>query len=149
MTSTAMPIPAQLTVLAWPDPVIDALGFLPRHPYSELVWTPTLGPSAVLAWRRMAGTLAHRPDGYTLDVAAFAHALGLGTGTAHHSPVCRTLRRLAVFNLARFVGADTYAVRRHIPPASHSHLRRLSSDLRRVHAALLARHDADRLRKGA
>ena len=100
MRSTDMPIPTQLTVVAWPDPVVDALGFLPHDPYSELVWTPTLGPSAILAWRRMAGTLIHRPDGYSLDVADFAHALGLGAGTAHHAPVCRTLRRLAVFDLA-------------------------------------------------
>jgi len=110
MPSTDTPIPAQLTVVAWPDPVVDALGFLPHDPYSELLWTPTLGPSAVLAWRRMAGTLIHRPEGYTLDVSDFAQALGLGTGTAHHAPVCRTLRRLAVF--------------RHGPLRRRRHLRR-------------------------
>lgn len=110
-----------------------------------LLWTPTLGPSAVLAWRRMAGTLIHRPDGYTLDVADLARALGLGTGTAQHAPVCRTLRRLAVFDLARFVDPDTYAVRRRIPPASTSQLRRLGPELERVHKALLHRHDTARL----
>ena len=98
---------------------------------------------------RLAGTLIHRPDGYTLDVADFAHALGLGAGTARNAPVCRTLRRLAIFGLARFVDESTYAVRRRIPPASSSQLRRLSSELQRIHTALLARHDADRLRKGA
>ncbi len=88
-------IPAQLAVVAWPDSVIDALGFPPHDPYSELVATPRLGPSAVLAWRRLAGTLIHRPDGYTLDVADFAQTLGLG-GTGQSSTVSRTLRRLAV-----------------------------------------------------
>jgi hypothetical protein len=145
MRTTDTPIPAQLSVVAWPDPVVDALGFLPYDPYSELVWTPTLGPSAILAWRRMAGTLIHRPDGYTLDVADFAHALGLGAGTAHHAPVCRTLRRLAVFGLARFHTADIYAVRRRIPPASTSQLRRLGPELQRIHQALLSRHDDERL----
>ena len=145
MRTTDTPIPAQLTVVAWPDPVVDALGFLPHDPYSELVWTPTLGPSAILAWRRIAGKLIDRPNGYALDVADFAHALGLGAGTAHHAPVCRTLRRLAVFGLARFDAADTYAVRRRIPPASTSQLRRLSPELRRIHQALLARHDTARL----
>ena len=139
------PIPAQLKVVAWPDPVLDALGFLPHDPYSELVATPTLGPSAVLAWRRLAGTLIHRPDGFTLEVAELAHALGLGAGTAHHSPICRTLRRLVAFDLARFVDDSTYAVRRRIAPASASQLRRLSPDLRRLHTALLARHDDQRL----
>ncbi len=41
--------------------------------------------------------------------------LGLGAGTAQHAPVCRTLRRLAVFGLACFDDADTYAVRRSYP----------------------------------
>ena len=153
---TDTPIPAQLVIEAWPDPVIDALGFVPHDPYSELVWTPALGPSAVLAWRRLAGRLIHHPDGFTLDVAELAHALGLGAGIAHNAPVCRTLRRLAVFGLARFVDDSTYAVRRRIPPASSSQLRRLSPELQRIHTALLSRHDAERLtatanalRKGA
>lgn len=143
-TDTNTPIPAQLTVVAWPDPVIDVLGFLPHDPYSELVWTPTLGPSAVLAWRRMAGMLIHRPDGYTLDVSDFGQTLGLG-GTGQHSTVSRTLRRLAQFGLASFQDQDTYAVRRRIPPASGSQLRRLNPGLLRIHAALLARHDYARL----
>ncbi|MDQ6782725.1 MAG: hypothetical protein M3063_04645, partial [Actinomycetota bacterium] len=135
------PLPAQLRIVAWPDPVIDALGFVPHDPYSELVWTPSLGPSAVLAWRRMAGTLIHRPDGFTLEVAELAHALGLGHGTAHNAPVCRTLRRLSAFALARFGEDDTYAVRRHIPPINARQVCRLSSELRRIHTVLLTRHD--------
>ena len=54
-------------------------------------------------------------------------------------------RRLAVFGLARFDAAGTYPVRRRIPPASTSQLRRLSPELRRIHQALLARHDTARL----
>jgi len=145
MSTTDNPIPARLSVQAWPDPVVDALGFLPHDPYSELVWTPAIGPSAVLAWRRLAGTLIHQPDGFTLDVAEFAHALGLGAGTARNAPVSRTLRRLAAFHLARFVDEATYAVRRRIPPASSGQLRRLSPSLLRIHTALLARHDTARL----
>ncbi len=138
-------IPAQLAVVAWVDPVIDTLGFPPNHPYSEICALPAMGPSSVLAWRRLAGSLYHRPDGFTLDVADFAHALGLGAGTGRNAPMCRTLRRLVAFDLARFTDADTYAVRRRIPPVSSSQLRRLSPDLARIHSALLARHDEQRL----
>ena len=35
MTSTATPIPAHLTVVAWPDPIVEALGFPPDQAYSE------------------------------------------------------------------------------------------------------------------
>ncbi len=149
MSSANTPIPAQLTVVAWVDPVVDALGFPPHAAYSELVWTSVLGPSAVLAWRRAAGMLLQEPDGYTLDVVEFAQALGLGTGVGTHAPVCRTLRRLAAFGMARFVDDSTYAVRRHIPPLSTSQLRRLSPQLHRLHSALLARHDTERLERRA
>lgn len=144
MTSTDTALPAQLSVVAWPDPIVEALGFPPDHPYSELVWTSTLGPSAVLAWRQLARTLAHNADGFTLDVADLGHSLGLG-GTGAHAPVRRTLRRLAVFGMASFVDEGTYAVRRCIPPLSTSQLRRLSPQLNRLHSVLLERHDDDRL----
>jgi hypothetical protein len=71
-------IPAQLAVVAWPDSVIDVLGFPPHDPYSEFVATPRLGPSAVLAWRRLASTLIHRPDGFTVDVVDLRPSPGSG-----------------------------------------------------------------------
>ncbi|MGH9226729.1 MAG: hypothetical protein ACRD2W_23730 [Acidimicrobiales bacterium] len=148
MTSAATPIPAHLTVVAWPDPVVEALGFPPDHPYSELVWTSTLGPSAVLAWRQLARMVLASPDGFTLDVAQLAHSLGLGK-TGGQAPVCRTLRRLAVFGMASFVDERTYAVRRCIPPLSSSQLRRLNPQLNRLHSALIERHDDDRLARRA
>jgi len=141
---TDSPIPAQLSVVAWSDPVIDALGFSFSHCYSEIVALPHLGPSATLAWRRLAGTLAQRPDGFTLELVEFAHAQGLGAGTARNAPVSRTLRRLAAFGLARFVDDATYAVRRYMPPVSGSQLRRLRPEIARIHTALLAAHDAER-----
>lgn len=145
MRITHTPIPAELKIVAWPDPIVDVLGFPPLEAYSEVVWLPTLGPASTLAYRRLAATVTQHPDGFTLVTADFAQSLGLGAGTGHNAPVCRTLRRLAAFGLARFDDADTYAVRRRIPPASASQLRRLSPELRRIHTALLARHDAKRL----
>jgi hypothetical protein len=139
------PLPAQLRIVGWPDPIIDRLGFPPHHPYSELVWLPATGPAATLAWRRLAQLLEHSPDGFDLDVAQFAQDLGLGVGTGGHSIISRTLRRLAMFELAIFVDEQTCAVRRRIPPAPARHLRRLSPHLRRIHTALLASHDNERL----
>ncbi len=136
-------LPAHLHIVAWPDPVIDHLGFPPQSPYSEICWLPRLGPAATLAYRRLAGTLAHRPDGFDIDLVEFAQSLGLGTGTGAHAPVNRTLRRLAGFELACFVDDATYALRRRIPPLSAHQLRHLSADLQRIHHALLERHQAE------
>ena len=70
-------LPLRLKVIAWPDPVIDALGFPATSAYSELAWTPILGPASVLAYRRLAGALQHRPDGYDIDVVErFRYFLG-------------------------------------------------------------------------
>ena len=101
---------------------------------------------ATPAGRRM---LIHHRDGYTLDVADFAQALGHGAPSAQHVPVYRTLRRLVAFDLADFADAATYAVRRRIPPASTSQLCRLSPELQRLHEALLVRHDDERLARRA
>lgn len=106
------------------------------------------GPSSVLCWRRLASMLDQRPGGFTLEVADLAHALGLGAGIAQHSPMSRTLRRLAMFGMARFTDATTYAVRRRIPPASASQLRRMRPQLAAIHSGLLAHHDAQRLAAG-
>jgi hypothetical protein len=136
-------LPARLHIVAWPDPVIDHLGFAPQGSYSEICWLPRLGPAATFAYRRLAGTLAHRPDGFDIDVVELAASLGLGTGTGAHAPVSRTLRRLACFELARFVDDATFALRRRIPPLPARQLRHLSADLQRTHHALLARHEAE------
>jgi len=136
-------LPTRLHIVAWPDPVIDHLGFAPQSPYSEFCWLPRLGPASTLAYRRLAGTLARRPDGFEIDVVEFAASLGLGTGTGAHAPVSRTLRRLAGFELARFVDDATYAVRRRIPPLSARHLQHLSADLTHVHTEMLARHQVE------
>ncbi len=138
-------LPDQLQIVAWPDPVIDRLGFPPQSGYSEIVILPSLGPASTLAWRRLASMLDQRPHGLDLDVAQFARDIGLGAGTGGDSILSRTMHRLVAFELARFVDPTTYAVRRRIPPASSSQLRRLSPELRRIHTALLARHDAERL----
>ena len=140
-------LPDQLRIIAWVDPIADRLGFPPHHPYSELLWLPIIGPASTLAWRRLSGMLENTPDGFDLDVAQLAQDLGLGTGTGGHAPISRTLRRVAQFGLAVFVDAGTYAVRRRIPPISTGQRRRVSPQLQRLHTALLASHDDERLRR--
>ena len=136
-------LPERLHVVAWPDAVIDRLGFPPHGPYSELCWLPRLGPSATVGYRRLAGTLAHRPDGFTVDVGELAASLGLGRGTGAQSPLARTLRRLVPFDLARCGEQRTFAVRGRIPPLPGSQLRLLSPELQRTHHALLERPQAE------
>jgi hypothetical protein len=133
-------LPTHLQVIAWPDPVVDRLGFAPQSIYTELAWTPILGPASILAYRRIAGALEHHPDGYRLDVVELATSLGLGAGTGAHSAIARTLRRIAAFHLAVFTDAGTYAIRRRIPPLTARQANRLSPSLARVVRGYEQRH---------
>jgi hypothetical protein len=125
-----------LRITAWPDPVIDSLGFDPASGYVELCWLPTLGPSAVWAIRRLTAGLRANPDGYTIQVADLGAALGLGSGPPRSSAIVRTLKRLVHFEMARYEGEGTLAVRRHLPPLSRRHVERLVPALRRAHEQL-------------
>ena len=132
------PTSTALQIRAWPDPVIDQMGFERQWAYLEWCWLPRLGPSASWAYRRLTGGLAGRPDGYDLDLVELAHWLGLGTGTGRNAPVMRTLNRLVSFHAAAWDGDGTLAVRRRLPPLTQAQLARLHPSVQATHHRLLA-----------
>ena len=128
-------MPATLLIKPWHDPVVDTLGHDPRSRYVEQFWLPTLGPTALLLLRHLADRFDRTPDGVELTVADTSHALGVGQRDGSASPIVRTLRRLAQFDLAcEDPISDTVAVRRNLPPVNTRHLRRLPSELQQAHA---------------
>src|SRR5438270_4518344 len=68
--------PAVLPIRPWPDGVIDALGHDPRSAYVERFWLGILGPSTTWLLRYLANGLDESPEGFDLDLAATAQALG-------------------------------------------------------------------------
>jgi len=127
--------------VVWNDPTIGAVGFDPRSPYVEIYWLAVLGPSSILAVRRLADWLDGKPSGIEITLEDLAQSLGLGRSTGRYSPIVRTLQRLVIFDLAA-IAWDSYALRRTIPPLSVRHQRQLPDDL-------AARHDDDLRRLGA
>lgn len=75
-----------------------------RDAYVETYWLPVLGPSALLALRRISAWLASDPTGIAIDLVDFGASLGVGTGTGRNTQINRTLARLIDFRLARVVG---------------------------------------------
>jgi hypothetical protein len=126
-------MPSTVTVIAWPDPVIDTLGFDPRSSYVETFWLPTLGPTSVLLLRHLAARLDREPDGFELAVSDTSQALGLGARDGNSSPLVRSLARLVQFDVACDDGRGTMAVRRHVPPVNRRHVRRLPVALQAAH----------------
>ncbi len=128
------PVPlGTLTVTAWPDRVVDALGHDPRSAYTETFWLPIIGPSTTLFLRRVANELDRCPEGFDLVIDDVAVALGLGGRSGRNSPFVRTIARSCQFELAQLCGAAGLAVRRKLPPLTRNQVARLPEGLRDEH----------------
>ena len=127
-------MPEILTITPWPDAVLDTIGYDPRSRYAETFWLPTLGPTALLLLRHLAGRFERNAGSIELPVAETSHALGLGQRDGSSSPIVRTLTRLEQFDLACSDGRSTVAVRRSLPPVQRRHVRRLPTALQVEHA---------------
>jgi len=116
------------------------VGYGLRDDYVEAYLAGILGPTSILLLRRVGIGFALHPDGFALDVAETAAALGLGAGLGRNSPWWRTVRRLTGFGFAQVRGAEILAVRRAVAPLPERLVRRLPATLQRTHArALLQR----------
>jgi hypothetical protein len=122
------PIP----LVSWHDSDVDDSGFDARSVYVETYWLSVLGPSCVFAARRLTVWLEVEPSGFELSLVALAESLGLGTGIGRHSPIVRTMARLADFGLASIT--DTYGMRHRFPPLSARQIARLPDHLAAAHA---------------
>jgi hypothetical protein len=126
-------IEGTLTIVPWPDVVIDALGHDPRSPYVESYWLAVLGPSTTWLLRRLASRLEAEPHGFSLDLAETARSLGLGMRGGRHSPFVRALGRCVSFELARPQSSDSLAVRRRVPPLNRRQVLHLPESLQDSH----------------
>lgn len=122
-----------LSVLAWPDEVIDAVGHHPCSSYVENFWLGVLGPSTTFLLRHLVTTLEASPEGYDLPLDVTARRLGLGDKGGRHSPFMRSLARLVQFELADLEDERTLAVRLRVPPLNRRQVMRLPDSLQAAH----------------
>jgi hypothetical protein len=122
-----------LRVVRWLDPIADPHGVHPCSRYVELYWLGILGPSTTWLLRRLSYGLEVHADGFDLDLAETARALGLGDRLGRNSPFRRAIRRLCTFELARAHGRNGLAVRVHVPPLPLRHQSRLPEALQQSH----------------
>ncbi len=122
----------ELTVIAWPDEVIDQIGHDARSRYVETFWLGVLGPSATWLLRRIAGDLEASPSGFTMNMTEMAHCIGVG-GISKNSPFVKALGRLCQFEIAQLQAPTVLAVRRRIPSLSRRHVARLAVSMQEEH----------------
>ncbi len=125
-----------LNIEPWADDIVDQLGFDPRSSYVEKFWLGVLGPSTVWLIRHMVAELDTQPDGYQLDLADTATAIGLRNNGGKHSPFMRALGRTCQFGLARVMDHQTLAIRRKLPPVTQGQLRKLPTRTQAAHQQL-------------
>ena len=125
-----------LSICAWKDERIEAIGHDPRSDYVEMFWLTVLGPSAVFALRRFAHWLDHEDSAFEMPLESLGRAIGLGGSTTRNAPIVRTLARLAEFGLAVRDG-EHYAVRRMVPPLTPRQVARLPRFLVAHHATAM------------
>jgi hypothetical protein len=126
--------PATLTVVAWPDPVVEAHGHKPGSPYIHGVWLGCLGPSTTLCFERLSRIAIACPN-TPVDTVDLAISLGLGENLGRNSAISRTLGRMVAFGAAHRC-EDTIAVRRALPDVPDRMLARLSYTARIAHEHL-------------
>lgn len=121
-----------ITIRPWIDPVVDDDGHDVRSRYVETFWLGVLGPTATWLVRRFAAGLDQCPEGYELDLADTAQAMGLRFTAGRASPFSKALQRCVMFGLAHPVPSGL-AVRRRVPPVAVRHLRRMPERIQRAH----------------
>lgn len=129
--------PDRLDVVPWSDPIIDVHGFDPRDPYVERFWLGIIGPSVTWLMRRFARGLDEHPEGFRIDLADTARAIGLGESTAKNSQMWRTIDRACSFGLAQRFGDRQLAVRTHLAPLTRRQLARLPKAVQVSHGRYL------------
>lgn len=90
--------------------------------YVERYYLPIIGPSALLAARRLARIAGY--DGGHANLIDLGSSLGLGAGTGRNTTINRTLARLADFDLVDIAG-DRLDVTRWLPALPSRFRRRL------------------------
>ena len=134
-----------LMVIAWHDPVVDALGFDPRAAYVERFWLPLLGPTSTWLLRRLAAEFDSQPEGFSIDAADCARSIGIGNKGGRSGPFHRSIDRCIRFGLARPDDHDILAVRTRIPPLTRTQVHRLPQHLQGAHR----RWQEDQARRGS
>jgi hypothetical protein len=125
------------------DPVLEAQGHAARSGYSEALWLPILGPTAMVLLMCFQGLLDVEPCGFSIDLNELSQQLGLGTCGSKHAPLPRAISRLVHFGLAKRMAPGLLAVRCNFRPPPQNLFSGMSVPLQTAFRELLSRERAD------
>jgi hypothetical protein len=127
----------RMMITPWYDEATKSDGFPTLSRYVEWYWLPILGPTALLALRRMASAFEWYSNGYESPVDELASSLGLTYTESSHNQFTRAISRLMYFGAVRGT-AYSLDVRTSMPLVPPAHLARLHPGLRATHDVFLS-----------
>lgn len=126
-----------------PLPAVSDPSFPLAHEYFEVVYTPLLGPTAVLLARAMARHMAAANGPTTVDPVELALEVGIRASSSdplgRNSHLVHAIDRLAHDHVVVRQGDRVLGVRIAVPPAGSGTLRKLPQSAREAHARLTGR----------
>jgi hypothetical protein len=122
---------------------VRRVGFALDEPYVEEVWVGVIGPSVLLALRRLP-VLWREREPALVDLRELGQSLGLGPSLARSGRMWRTIERLVGFGMAHWLLCDELGVRTDVAPLCGRQLARVLGCTRQVHDRLVGMH-LDRL----
>lgn len=124
-TSDPGPADDELTVIAWRDPIVEAVpGAMPTDSDDALVWwTPTVGTIGMVMAHRFARQAAIEPTWWTIEDIALTFGI-----SPRPARVLGVIDRLCRFGVVRH-HAGTVAVRLWLPPLTLRQRHRLPTYL--------------------
>lgn len=128
-----MNIPSAIKVDLWPGPLTTDPTFEPTSGYSESFWTAIVGPTALVAARKLY--VRAKLGVYEQDLAVLAHELGLVNRFGDPSPSLakKALNRLCRFHLAKFSHeTGVFGLRSQWPLLNTYQVERLPAHLQRL-----------------
>lgn len=119
-------------------PATSRPSFHLTHPYFELVYAPTLGPSATMLGRYLGRVLAtHGDETVKLCPIALSRELGLRSSSddplGSRSLLQRAIKRLEIGRLAQWIEPQHLGMRTSVPPVSARAREKLPTEARRAH----------------
>jgi hypothetical protein len=121
-----------------PNPKVRRVGLAVDGPYVEQVWAGVVGPSALLALRRLP-VLRREREPAVVDLRQLGQSLGLGPPLARSGRTWRTIERLVGYRMAHWLPGDDLGVRTEVAPLSSRQLARVPKWTRQVTTGCSAR----------
>ncbi len=126
-----------LKISFWQNGCDKQNAFYYRSTYIEKFWLSILGPSATWILRLLLDEIKTNDPITVMTSNYIASQVGLSDNTSKNSPLCRSIRRLLDFRIAKQIKEGHLVISKYIPPLSTRQTLKLPSSMLELHKKYL------------